>query len=75
MTQWFLPQQWQMGFMEPATSEMLAIIDLHNNIMIHLAIVACIVGWLFFFGIYKSLNNSKKKLLRTIIEILKTKGT
>lgn len=44
----FKAKNFQLGFLEPATSSMLGIIDLHHTIMFYLIIVFFLVLWLLF---------------------------
>lgn len=42
------PTPWQIGFQDPATSSMEAIVDLHHDIMFFILVISTLVLWLLF---------------------------
>ena len=46
------PEQWQLGFQDPATPIMEGIINLHHDLMFFLCLILTFVGWMMFRTIW-----------------------
>ena len=63
------PEKWQMLFQDPATKNMEAIIDLHNDIMFFVIWVAIFVLWMLLRIVYWFHNEPREFYSKTLLRI------